>query len=494
VTRTEELSLAIVLGALATPIVAAALGAAGLLTLWAFVIAAVLVAAALTVISRRHAWGPFYGVTSGSPLARTLWLLLGALAAARMWGLAVFMMDTFRPGFSALWIDPFYIRHNCFSPFWFASKMISEGRTGLYNLENTQPYWIGIFKIDDFIYPLPMLLHARLMYLLISKSFFTLRTAWFVVEMTVFATALISLGRWLGGEVGRRFLWLTPALFLATPVLLSIQIGNIQLVILALSMMAMVAFDRGRPIVGGAMLSYACFKIFPGILVFVLILQRRWRDLFWTSLFGLFYLGLTFVFLGHGPWHDFVTTGMGHLASGSSWWFLYIPELKDVAAINQSIPGLAAKAAEIMPVADIRIAIHRLNAPYALILAVLAVFAAFRMDAADKLTRAQVWMGLLALAALQSPFVPDVYALTAPIWLWALFMPRFWDRPRALLLCSLLWIPLTMVLPFEGPLGTEGMVRLVLATVIQLFAVSIAGYGIFQRMTRPEIALVQETA
>ncbi|MCU1246067.1 MAG: hypothetical protein JWN02_1977, partial [Acidobacteria bacterium] len=114
-TRTEELSLAIVLGALATPIVAAALGAAGLLTVWAFAIAAVLVTAALTVVSRRHAWGPFHGVTSGGPLSRTLWLVLGALAAARMWGLGVFMMDTFRPGFSALWIDPFYIRHNCFS-------------------------------------------------------------------------------------------------------------------------------------------------------------------------------------------------------------------------------------------------------------------------------------------------------------------------------------------------------------------------------------------
>jgi len=494
VNRTEEVSLAVVLGELATPIVAAALGAAGLLTGWAFAIAAIVVAGALVALSRRHAWGPFYGVTSGSPLARTLWLLLGALAAARVWGLSVFMMDTFRPGFSALWIDPFYIRHNCFSPFWFASKMISDGRTGLYNLENTQPYWIGIFKIDDFIYPLPMLLHARLMYLAISKSFFTLRTAWFVIEMTTFAAALSSVGRWLGGEEGRRFLWLTPALLLATPILLSVQIGNIQLVILALSMMAMVAFDRDRPIAGGAMLSYACFKIFPGILVFVLILQRRWRAVFWTSLFGLFYLGLTFVFLGRAPWHDFVTTGMSHLTSGTSWWFLYIPDLKDVAAINQSIPGLAAKAAEVMPVSDIRLAIHRLNAPYALILAILAVFAAFRMEGTDKLTRAQVWMGLLALAALQSPFVPDVYALTAPLWLWALFMPRFWGRPLPLFLCSLLWIPLSAVLPFEGPLGTEGMVRLVIATTIQLVAVGLAGYGVLQRMPKPEIALVQETA
>lgn len=483
VTRLDQFSTPLVYGGIGVPILAAFVGSLGFSTVPAFSIAIVIAAIVMIALAKRDAFA--LPMTGG---ARVFWLALGALAIARVAGTAVYMMDASKPGFSAMFFDPFYYRHNCFSAWWHAARLAVQGIPNVYRPELYEG-WIGRFKLDEFNYPTPTLLIPRAL-LVFSQSFFTQREAWFAIEAGLFIAAFLAVAFYVRGEEGRRVLWVAPAVVLATPILLTLQIGNFQLAALALAMLAMVAFEKDRNVLGGAALAFAALKIFPGILVFLLILQRRWKAVLWTAVFGIVWLGLTAAWIGPQPVKDFVQYQAPRIGSGEPWAFLEIPELKEFTSINQGIPGLVLKARFFTDVANPRPLMHRVSNIYSLLLAALAIVCAFRINEADRLSRAQIWMGLLALAALQSPFVPDAYGLTASIWLWALIMPRLWQRASGIALGVALWLVLSFVMPNDGPLFHPGIARLAVTTFIQCVALALAGYAVLQRVAKPAVALV----
>jgi hypothetical protein len=478
-----------------TPILAAALSAPGLLPSVSLAIAAVIVAALLFAFRERLAAD--FELPTRHPVALALFALGGLLAAVRLWGLAVYMMDPAQPGLSVLWNDPFYIRHNCFSAWYEAAVLAKQGAANVY-LSETYPAKFGRFTVDEFLYPSPFLLLPRLM-LVFSPSFFTLRCAWFALEAGGFLLATVLLARWIGGEEGRRVLFLTPFLWLATPILLTMQIGNFQLAALSLSMLALVAFDhgafgRGRPVIGGALLGFACMKIFPGIVVIPMLLQKRWKDVAWTAFFGAFYTVASVVWMGTAPFQQFLHYELPRLQNDAAWLFLEIPELVNVVAINQGIPGLALKGQALGLIHHGHSVLLAIATFYTLIVIALALLAGFRMKELDRLTRAQVWLALTGLAALRSPFTPDTYALTHALWLWVLVMPRLWHRRAALISGALLWIPLSTVLPFEGPFAPQGTLRFALGLIVQAIALAFTGSLVLQRAPKPSLELIQETA
>ncbi len=60
----------------------------------------------------------------------------------------------------------------------------------------------------------------------------------------------------------------------------TLQAGNVQLLFLVLSAVAMLLFERRRPAAGGLLLAYAIVsKLYPGVLVLYLLLRRDWRAL-----------------------------------------------------------------------------------------------------------------------------------------------------------------------------------------------------------------------
>jgi hypothetical protein len=470
--------------------VAAALSAPGLLPSVSLAAAAVIVAALLFAFRERFATS--FELPTRNPLALALFAAGALLAAVRLWGLAVYMMDPAQPGLSVLWNDPFYIRHNCFSSWYEAARLAKVGAPNVY-LSETYPAKFGRFSVDEFLYPSPFLLLPSLM-LVFSSSFFTLRCAWFALEAGAFLLATVLLAKWVGGEEGRRALFLTPFLWLATPILLTLQIGNFQLAALSLSMLALVAFDRGRPVTGGALLGFACMKIFPGIVVIPMLLQKRWKDVLWTAFFGAFYTIASVVWMGTTPLKSFLTYELPRLQNDAAWLFLEIPELVNVVAINQGVPGLALKGQALGLIHHGHSILLAIATVYTLAMIALALLAGFRMKELDRLTRAQVWLALTGLAALRSPFTPDTYALTHAIWLWVLVMPRLWHRPAALVSGALLWFPLVSVLPFEGPFAPQGTLRFALGLVVQAIALAFAGSMVLQRAPKPSLELIQETA
>jgi hypothetical protein len=122
------------------------------------------------------------------------------------------------------------------------------------------------------------------------------------VEGAIVAAALLAVAFWIRDAAGRRAVLLTPLVWLSIPTLLTLQIGNLHLAAIAAAMLAMLAFERGRSIVGGAILgALTVFKIFPGILILLLVFQRRWRSAAWTIGFATALLVVAMVVLGRAP-------------------------------------------------------------------------------------------------------------------------------------------------------------------------------------------------
>jgi hypothetical protein len=81
---------------------------------------------------------------------------------------------------------------------------------------------------------------------------------------------------------------LSPLVLFSMHTLSGLQKGNIQLTVIALSMLAMVCFERRRWAAGGALLAFTTVsKLFPGLLVLYLLARRQWRAL--TAAMGIAY-------------------------------------------------------------------------------------------------------------------------------------------------------------------------------------------------------------
>ena len=108
-------------------------------------------------------------------------------------------------------------------------------------------------------------------------GFLTTRQAWFAIQSIVLMAAMVVLARWIGGASGLLVLLLVPIVWLSPTTRLTLQIGNFQITAFALSIMAMIAFDRGRAGRGGFALGFsAVSKIYPGVLGIALLVERRW--------------------------------------------------------------------------------------------------------------------------------------------------------------------------------------------------------------------------
>ena len=103
----------------------------------------------------------------------------------------------------------------------------------------------------------------------------------------------------------------------------------------------MLLFERQRHAAGGAILAYAIVsKLFPGVLLFYLLLRRDWRAVGWTAVWAVVLVAITFADVGAVPFAAFLEHLPG-LLSGEAF-----PAFRSAApiAVNESIPGLAFKS------------------------------------------------------------------------------------------------------------------------------------------------------
>ena len=296
------------------------------------------------------------------------------------------------------------------------------------------------------------------------------RALWFGLNGLLLAAGLWILARWIDGPNAHRVLLLAPIFFASLPVLVTLQVGNFQVAVVVLSVLAMVAFHKRRDSTGGALLAFTILsKISPGVLGVVLLAQRRWRSAAWSAGFGLIFLALSVLTLGVNPIESFFTFTLPRLGSGEVFGFMDDDPFSVIT--NMSPFGLPFKLQLMgLDVGDPWVLGRRLGRGYSVVLVVLAILAAVRRPG-DRRSQAVTWMSLLVLAALQSPFAP-AYTLIALLWALTLLVVEV-ETVHGGIALMLLWLGLVVVVPWSdlSLFAAHSIVQSVLAVGVPIWLI-----------------------
>ncbi|HND34412.1 MAG TPA: glycosyltransferase family 87 protein, partial [Myxococcota bacterium] len=367
--------------------------------------------------------------------------LLGALVTTRE---STFIADHREQSYGLVPENEFINYHSCLSAYIQAARLARDGVENVYAAElwwdqEATPKALAYkeeyrpFRLDSYAYPTPFLLVPTL--LAQAGNFVAQRGVWFALSGLYVALGLWIVGRWVGGTSGRTALLLIPLVWVSTPSTLLLHVGNAHGWVVVSAMLALVAFERRRPALGGLLLAFAIIsKISPGLLLLVLLVQRRFREVGWTLLGCLLFTLVGIGAFGTGSLLAFVQYEMPRLASGDALRFL---------AEDHSVPiniapfGMPFKLAALgLPLSDPWAAARTLGTLYSVVIVVVTAIGAWR--GGGRRAQAELWAGVLTLAALRSPLAP-VYAMLSLVWLFTLHAVDL-KGLRSQLGLALLWI------------------------------------------------------
>ena len=359
--------------------------------------------------------------------------VLTVLGAAAIYTarLSVFMLDEGRADLSVLPNRAFFRAHSCLSSYTEAARLAPTG-ANIFDVaqysdparpgENV-PRFIGPFELDLYQYPPTFLILPRAA-IALGLDFLTIRKLWFAIQSIVLLAALMMVATWIGGPSGLLVLLLVPVVWLAPTTRLGLQIGNFQLTAFALSVLAMIAFERARPGRGGFALAFPIVsKIFPGVLGVLLLVDRRWRAVAWIIAWSIVLTAGAWLAVGTTPFLDFLRYQLPRIESGQAFFWM---DSAEMAPVNYGVHGLVIKLRFLGLPWTGQEAASRAASLYALLLVPLAFVSAWSLHRLGngpidrqrlRLRQAQVWLALLSLASFRSPFVPDAYALIGTLWL-----------------------------------------------------------------------------
>lgn len=408
-------------------------------------------------------------ILDGSAASRGVKVVSGLATVAalvQLARLAVFMVDPSQAGYSVRPTSQWELRHSCFSAYFVAGNAAARVPDlyddSLYSLPNAdptarrKPRSIGPFDIDVYEYPPTFLLLPRALARL-APDLLRMRALWFGLNVAVVLAATLLIARALGPSAGTRALLLAPLVWAAPPTINTLQKGNVQLMVIALSMLAMALFARRRPRLGGLLLAFATLsKIYPGMLLVYLLARRQWRALFWTGAFAAVLVVASLLDTGWAPFAAF-SQHLPLILGGEAF-----PALRNPAAvaINYSVPGLVLKL-KLFGVAGTSLATAKLVGwLYTLFVVWAAIGLGRRSERAGE--RPAAWLTVLFLATLRSPFLPQTYAVFPSLWLLTLLAAAAPGR-RALALTLLGWMALCVSLPVDAGFDPRLMAIVILA-------------------------------
>jgi alpha-1,2-mannosyltransferase len=393
------------------------------------------------------------GCTRGLKIISALGTLVALGMLARV---AVFMADPTKVGFSLIPSSPWEREHSCVSAYYVAGKAASSTPniydSGLFTAPDDdltkprKPAKLGAFRIDVFEYPPPFLVVPRALRL-VAPEFLSFRSLWFGLTGVVILLGLLLVARALGPVAGTRAVLLAPLVLAAMPTVSALQKGNVQLLVIALAMLAMLLFQRKHRAAGGALLAYATVsKLFPGMLVVYLMARREWRAVIWTAAFSVALVVVAMADIGWRPYVAFLHHLPGVLG-GEAFPAFRMPA---TVAINFSLPGLVFKA-KLFGVAGMTFGVSKaIGWAYTVILLAVTVLVGLRRGKTPEAPL--VWLTILLLATLRSPFLPQAYASFPPLWLLTLLAAVHAPTVKTLSLLVLGWLALAFAWPIDQPI------------------------------------------
>jgi len=410
--------------------------------------------------------------------------LATVVALAQLGALTVFMVAPSRSGYSTIPGSEWELRHSCLSAYFVAGEAVAQGKDvydpALYNapddtgIGQRRARMIGRFGIDVFEYPPPFLLVPRA-FRLLTTDFFRMRALWFGLNAAVVLVAMLVVARRLGPSVGTRALLLLP-IFWVGAMMNTLQKGNIQPVVIALAMLAMVLFERSRWAAGGALLAYAIVsKLYPGMLGVYLLSRRQWRAAAWTAAMSLALVVSTLVDVGMPPFAAFLHHLPG-LLSGEAF-----PAFRNAGAkaINLSIPGLVFKAG-LFGVPGMGFGASKIVGwIFTAVIVWVTVRAARRPPSEGE--KPLVWLAILILATLRSPFLPQTYGVLPALWMVTLLAATYRPTARTLALVVLAMAALNIHWPLDWAMDPR--LRAIVYGVPQALTIALAVMGLRRRLS-----------
>ncbi len=400
-----------------------------------------------------------------------------ALAILQLVRLTVFTVSPTRTDFAAVPSSSFSRQHYCGTAYFVAGGIAREA-TNVYDnaiydhpdsvaTQQRKPRTIDGFNVDVYEYPPPFLLLPRLV-LHVAPDLVRFRMVWFGLSAATLLLAMLIVAAALPRPQATRAVLLMPLVWAGMTTIAGLQMGNFQVMTLAISMAGMALFSRRHDAAGGALLGFAVAgKLFPGMLVLYLAVRRAWRPVVATCLGGLLFVVLALWDMGLAPFGAFVHH-LPRLLSGEAFAAFRNPA---AIAANQSIPGLVFKLRLFgFPEAGFGGA-----KPLGWIYTVIAVTATVLLARRGR-SGPIAWITVLILAALRSPFLPVTYAGVAPLWLLTLLGAENGERRGALVWIALAWLAFEIVWPVDWPLDPRVAVAInlvPLATMLALVVVAV---------------------
>jgi hypothetical protein len=240
----------------------------------------------------------------------------------------------------------------------------------------------------------------------------------------------------------------------------------------------MALLERRRWAAGGAILAFATVsKLYPGLLVFYLLARRLWRALAWTAGFAALFAVSTLAMFGWAPYSAFVKH-MPRLLSGEAFPAFRRPA---ATAINYSIPGLVFKL-KLFGVPHMGFPASKLVGWVYTLMALGVTFLVARRELRDQV-KPVVWMALLIVATLRSPFLPQTYAGIPALWLLTLIAANHAPTRKTLSWLLIGWLALCIGWPTDWPMDPR---LLALGTGIpQALTVGLAGMVLWSLRAQP---------
>jgi alpha-1,2-mannosyltransferase len=410
----------------------------------ASVVATLAVVATVGVLARRPAFAAL--VATAPPIARVSFVAGSLVVGAQLAWLAPFIIDVNRATWSSSPLGPFASGHSCASAYWIAGRAIDVTPDVydevLYSLPQTDrtkartARKLGPLNVDNYEYPPTFLLVPRVLGL-VTSDFWGFRRLWFALNVAVVVLVTVLVARRLDERLGTHAVWLTPFVIAGPAIIGTLQVGNVQLLMIALTALAMYCFDRRAYALGGALLAFAIAgKLYPAVFVLHLLLRGQWRAVAWTALFGVTLMGVSLADVGWAPYRAFLHE-IPRLMSGEAFFAFRNP---NSFAANGSIPGLVFKlklwGVPYMGYDAMRI----VGWVYTLVVA-STVWLATRVKPEGR--EPVVWLAILILATMRSPFMAT-YAFFPVMWLATLVISMAWRAERSALPFLLCWCALAV--------------------------------------------------
>jgi alpha-1,2-mannosyltransferase len=376
------------------------------------------------------------GLSSRWPGRAFLVVLIGAGALVQTARLGIFMLDPARADCATVPFSAWQRDHSCLAVLDAASARADRGvpayrapgdQSADAELHGTGPSWLLV----------------QMVLRLVAPGAQVRRALWFAVEGLALGLALFFLAARVRGPRAVTAFALLPLAWTTVPVMSALQLGSLQVVVVALALIAMGSFEDRHPALGGALLSFVTLtKLYPLVLVLHLLFRRRWRALAWTVVFAAVQLGVAVHVLGLAPFQSFLRDAVPHLTTTVQ--ELSVPRL---VAVNQAVSGVVLKVQLLgLPPPSYETRFFELvTVGYAALLVPLAWGS--RRISSEAHRQALVWIALLLAGSLAGVWVEQSAGLLPAVLLAVLVVTAVGFRHAAVLLAALTWLAANVLLP-----------------------------------------------